>query len=96
MSKRGIRRIAVAAAVAILPVVSASVPVSAAKGDGNGPDVNEQPVAKLKKGGTFIWAINNIPDTSTPVTSMETLLTRVTSWARLCQDSSLLIRLVHS
>jgi len=62
MSKRGIRRIAVVAAVAILPVISASVPVSAAKGDGNGPDVNEQPVSKLKSGGTFIWAINNLPD----------------------------------
>ena len=62
MTKQTIRRFAVAAAIAMLPVISASVPASAAKGDGNGPDVNEQPVAKLKKGGTFIWAINNIPD----------------------------------
>jgi len=62
MSKHSIRRFAVVAAIAMLPVISASVPASAAKGDGNGPDVNEQPVAKLKKGGTFVWAINNIPD----------------------------------
>ena len=62
MTKRGIRRFAVVAAVALLPIVSTSLPASAAKGDGNGPDVNAQPVAKLKKGGTFVWAINNLPD----------------------------------
>ena len=62
MTKRGIRRIAVVSAIALLPIISTSLPASAAKGDGNGPDVNEQPVAKLKKGGTFVWAINNLPD----------------------------------
>ena len=51
MSKHSIRRFAVVAAIAMLPVISASVPASAAQGDGNGPDVNEQPVAKFKKGG---------------------------------------------
>jgi peptide/nickel transport system substrate-binding protein len=48
------------AAIALLPVVSASAAAHAKTGDG--PDINAQPVSKLKKGGTFVWAINSLPD----------------------------------
>lgn len=27
-----------------------------------GPDINPQPVSKLKQGGTFVWAVNQMPD----------------------------------
>lgn len=60
MNKRTIRRFAIVAAITLLPVVSASAAVQAAKGDG--PDINAQPVGNLKKGGTFVWAINSMPD----------------------------------
>lgn len=60
MKKQTIRRLAVVAAVALLPVASSSFTASAATGEG--PDVNAQPVSKLKKGGTFTWAINSLPD----------------------------------
>ncbi|MFA5775693.1 MAG: ABC transporter family substrate-binding protein [Ilumatobacteraceae bacterium] len=60
MNKRTIRRFAMIAAVTLLPVVSASTVAHAAKGDG--PDINAQPVGNLKQGGTFVWAINSLPD----------------------------------
>lgn len=64
MKKHTIRRLAAVAAVALLPVVSSSTGASAAKGEG--PDVNAQPVSKLRKGGTFTWAINALPDNYNP------------------------------
>ena len=60
MNTRKFRRLALVAAVALVPVVSTSLNASAASG--TGPSVNAQPVSKLKKGGTFIWAINSLPD----------------------------------
>ncbi|MEK7292904.1 MAG: ABC transporter family substrate-binding protein, partial [Actinomycetota bacterium] len=60
MNKRAIRRFAIVAAITLLPVVSASAAAPAKTGDG--PDINAQPVGKLKKGGTFVWAINSMPD----------------------------------
>ena len=60
MNKRTIRRFAIVAAITLLPVVSASAAAQAAKGDG--PDINAQPVGNLKQGGTFVWAINSLPD----------------------------------
>lgn len=60
MNKRTIRRFAIVAAITLLPVVSASAAAHAKTGDG--PDINAQPVGNLKKGGTFVWAINNLPD----------------------------------
>ncbi len=62
MNKHSIRRFSIAAVIALLPVLGAPAATNAAKKGGDGPDVNEQPVAKLKQGGTFVWAINNIPD----------------------------------
>lgn len=60
MNKRTIRRFAIVAAITLLPVVSASAAAQAKTGDG--PDINAQPVGNLKKGGTFVWAINSMPD----------------------------------
>ncbi|MEO5974864.1 MAG: ABC transporter family substrate-binding protein [Ilumatobacteraceae bacterium] len=60
MNKRTIRRFAIIAAITLLPVVSASAVAQAATGDG--PDINAQPLTNLKKGGTFVWAINSMPD----------------------------------
>ena len=60
MNKHTIRRFAIVAAIALLPGVSAPAVAQAAKGDG--PDINAQPVGNLKKGGTFVWAINSMPD----------------------------------
>ncbi len=60
MNNRTIRRIAIVAAVTLLPVVSFSAGAQAAKGDG--PDISAQPVTNLKRGGTFVWAINSLPD----------------------------------
>lgn len=60
MNKRTIRRFAIVAAITLLPVVGTNATVHAKTGDG--PDINVQPVGNLKKGGTFVWAINNIPD----------------------------------
>ena len=60
MNNRTIRRIAIVAAIALLPVVSFSAGAQAAKGDG--PDISAQPVTNLKRGGTFVWAINSLPD----------------------------------
>jgi peptide/nickel transport system substrate-binding protein len=60
MKKRTIRRFAIVAAITLLPVVSASAAAQAKTGEG--PDINAQPVGNLKKGGTFVWAINSLPD----------------------------------
>ena len=54
------RRLAIVAAITLLPVVSASAADHAKTGEG--PDINAQPVGNLKKGGTFVWAINSLPD----------------------------------
>jgi peptide/nickel transport system substrate-binding protein len=54
------RRFAIVAAITLLPVVSASAAAHAKAGEG--PDINAQPVGNLKKGGTFVWAINSLPD----------------------------------
>lgn len=60
MNKGTMRRFAIVAAITLLPVVSASAAAQAKTGEG--PDINAQPVGKLKKGGTFVWAINSMPD----------------------------------
>lgn len=60
MNKRTARGLIVGLAVALVASVGVATPVSAAKGDG--PSVDATPVANLKKGGTFIWAINDLPD----------------------------------
>lgn len=64
MKKRTFRRFAIVAAITLLPVVSASAAAQAKTGDG--PDINAQPVGNLKKGGTFVWAINALPDNFNP------------------------------
>jgi peptide/nickel transport system substrate-binding protein len=64
MNKRTKRGLVVGLAVALLASVGVSTPVSAAKGDG--PSVDATPVANLKKGGTFVWAINDLPDNFNP------------------------------
>jgi len=60
MKNRTARGLIVGLAVALVASVGVATPVSAAKGDG--PSVDATPVANLKKGGTFIWAINDLPD----------------------------------
>ena len=64
MNKRAMRGFVVGLAVALVASVGATTPVSAAKGDG--PSVDATPVANLKKGGTFVWAINDLPDNFNP------------------------------
>jgi peptide/nickel transport system substrate-binding protein len=64
MNKRLIRRFAIVAAITLLPVVSASAAAQAKAGEG--PDINAQPVGNLKSGGTFVWAINSLPDNFNP------------------------------
>lgn len=64
MNKRTKRGLVVGLAVALVASIGVSTPVSAAKGDG--PSVDATPVANLKKGGTFVWAINDLPDNFNP------------------------------
>jgi peptide/nickel transport system substrate-binding protein len=60
MSKHITRGVIVGLVVALVAGVGGISPVSAAKGDG--PNIDATSVAKLKKGGTFVWAINDLPD----------------------------------
>ena len=64
MNKRTKRGLVVGLAVALVASIGVTTPVSAAKGDG--PSVDDTPVANLKKGGTFVWAINDLPDNFNP------------------------------
>jgi peptide/nickel transport system substrate-binding protein len=57
------RLVRVAAAALVASLALAPSAVSAANEDNAGaPDVNPQPVSKLKKGGTFIWATTQLCD----------------------------------
>ena len=57
------RFVRVAAAAIVASLALAPMQASAANQDNAGaPDVNPQPVAKLKKGGTFIWATTQLCD----------------------------------
>ena len=57
---KGVATIAILGALVVTPGIA-----SAAKDGGSSagaPDINAQPVAKLKKGGTFVWATTQICD----------------------------------
>lgn len=58
------RVLGVVAAALLACLAFAPGQVSAAKGDDSAgaPDINPQPVSKLKKGGTFIWATTQLCD----------------------------------
>ena len=60
MNKRITRGLIVGLAVALVASIGVPTPVSAARGDG--PSIDATPVDKLKKGGTFVWAVNDMPD----------------------------------
>ncbi|MFZ9867684.1 MAG: ABC transporter family substrate-binding protein, partial [Ilumatobacteraceae bacterium] len=60
MTKRIVRVVAVAllASLALTP----SNASAAANDSAGAPDINPQPVSKLKQGGTFIWATTQLCD----------------------------------
>ena len=60
MNKRIMRGLVVGVTVALVASVGLASPVSAAKGDG--PSIDATPVEKLRKGGTMVWAVNDMPD----------------------------------
>jgi peptide/nickel transport system substrate-binding protein len=59
MNKRTMRGLVISLAVALVASIGVS-PLSAAKG--GGPDIDATPTSKLKTGGTFVWAVNDLPD----------------------------------
>ena len=60
VTKRALRLVATAL---VASLAFAPSHVSAASDEGGGaPDINPQPVSKLKKGGTFIWATTQLCD----------------------------------
>ena len=60
-SKRVVRLLAAAlcASLTLAPGIASAAPSSDAAG---APDINPQPVSKLKKGGTFVWATTQLCD----------------------------------
>lgn len=59
MLRKLLRAGAVSSSLALVFTLSvAAIPATAS----TGPSINPQPVSKLKQGGTFVWAVNQMPD----------------------------------
>ena len=76
---KGVATIAILGALVVTPGIA-----SAAKDGGSSagaPDINAQPVSKLKPGGTFVWATTQICDnyntraSPTPTSAAATAIT---------------------
>lgn len=59
---RGLRRVAIAIVLGSLLVPPAASTATGSQGGGSAPDINPQPVSKLRKGGTFTWATTQLCD----------------------------------